>query len=140
MRKTSIKRINELYRGMEIWFRFPYCVCLKLHIFAAVTLLLSACSNCSEKEKTMVCGVPVKGTAWELAASIANNGDGSFIPECVDVNQNKAYIQGWVNTNDTENEYRKEPYEDGYVPARIVCDIENGKVTHALVYCEILGK
>lgn len=38
----------------------------KLHIIAALTLLLSACSNCSEKDGTFVCGVPVKGTAWEL--------------------------------------------------------------------------
>lgn len=133
MRKTSIKRINELYRGMEIRFRFPYCVCLKLHIFAAVTLLLSACSNCSEKEKTMVCGVPVKGTAWELAASIANNGDGSFIPECVDANKDKAYIKGWLNTNVTTRPYTTEPYDDGFLPAEVVCDIEKGTVTHALV-------
>ena len=112
----------------------------KLHIIAALTLLLSACSNCSEKDGTFVCGVPVKGTAWELAASVADDGDGSFIPESVDVYQDKAYIKGWLNTNNTENEYREEPYDDGYLPAQIVCDIENGKVTHALVYCEILEK
>lgn len=110
----------------------------KLHIIAAITLLLSACSNYSEKDGTLVCGVPVEGTAWELAASVADNGDGSFIPECVNVFQDKAYIKGWLNTNNTENEYREEPYDDGYLPAQIVCGIENGKVTHALVYCEIL--
>lgn len=110
----------------------------KLHIIAAITLLLSACSNYSEKDGTLVCGVPVKGTAWELASSVADYGDGSFIPESVDVYQDKAYIKGWLNTNNTENEYREEPYDDGYLPAQIVCDIEKGKVTQASVYCEIL--
>ena len=28
MRKTSVKRANELYRGMTIRYCYPYCVCL----------------------------------------------------------------------------------------------------------------
>lgn len=112
----------------------------KLHIIAAITLLLSACSNYSEKDGTLVCGVPVKGTIWELAASMADKGNGSFIPECVDANNDKAYIKGWLNTNVTAQPYTTEPYDDGFLPAEVVCDIENGKVTHALLYCEILDK
>lgn len=112
----------------------------KLHIIAAITLLLSACSNYSEKDGTLVCGVPVKGTAWGLAASVADNGDGSFIPECVEVYEEKAYIKGWIDTNGMEEPYRELPYDDGYVPAEIICDVENCTVTHALLYCEILEK
>ena len=110
----------------------------KLNILVAIVAFLSACSNYSEKDATLVCGVPVKGTAWELAASIADNGDGSFIPECVDANKDKAYIKGWLNTNVTAQPYTTEPYDDGFLPAEVVCNIEEGKVKHALLYCEIL--
>lgn len=112
----------------------------KLNILVAIIVILYACSNYSEKDGTDVCGVPVKGTAWELAASIADNGDGSFIPECVDANKDKAYIKGWLNTNVTAQPYTTEPYDDGFLPAEVVCDIEKGTVTHALLYCEILDK
>lgn len=112
----------------------------KLHIIATLTLLLSACSNYSEKDGTDVCGVPVKGTAWELAASVADNGDGSFIPECVEVYEDKAYIRGWLDTNGTTEPYRVAPYDDGLVTAEIWCDLTNGQVTHAAFYCEILAK
>ena len=101
---------------------------------------LSACSNYSEKDGTFVCGVPVKGSAWELAASIADNGDGSFVPECVEAYPEKAYIKGWIDTNGWEKPYRELPYDDGYVPAEVICDVENGSVTHALLYCEILDQ
>ena len=112
----------------------------KLNILVMIIAFLSACSNYSEKDGTCVCGVPVKGTAWELAASVADNGDGSFIPEFVEVYEDKAYIKGWLDTNGTEEPYRELPYDDGYLPAEIVCDVENGSVTHALLYCEILDK
>ena len=112
----------------------------KLNILVTILVILSACSNYSEKDGTDVCGVPVKGTAWELAASVADNGDGSFIPECVEVYEGKAYIKGWIDTNGWEKPYRELPYNDGYVPAEIVCDLANGQVTHAGLYCEILEK
>ena len=99
---------------------------------------LSACSNYSEKDGTLVCGVPVKGTAWELAASVADNGDGSFIPESVEQYADKAYIKGWIDTNGWEKPYRELPYDDGFLPAQIVCDVENGSVTHAWIDCQIL--
>jgi len=104
------------------------------YILFGVILLLSSCRT----EGTRVCGVPVKGTPWELAAAIHDNGDGTFIPECVEVCADKAYINGWLNTNNTENTYRVEPYDDGLVPAQLVCDVRDGKVTHAWVDCEIL--
>ena len=112
----------------------------KINIFVAIIAILSACSNYSEKDGTLVCGVPVKGTAWELAASVADNGDGSFIPECVEVYENKAYIKGYLDTNGWEKPYRELPYDDGLLPAEIWCDLENGQVTHAGLYCEILDK
>ena len=87
-----------------------------------------------------VCGVLVQGTPWEFAAAIADKGDGSFIPESVDVSETKAYIKGWVNTNVTNQPYTTEPYDDGFLPAKIWCDVVDGHVTHALLYCEILDK
>ena len=105
------------------------------YILFGIILLLSSC--CGD-ERGRVCGVKVQGTPWELAASIADNGDGTFVPESVEVYADKAYIKGLVNTNETEEPYRVEPYDDGYVPAQLVCDVENGKVIHAWIDCEIL--
>ena len=107
------------------------------YILFGVIFLLSSCNG---DEGSRVCGVPMQGTPWEFAASIADNGDGSFVPESVEVYAEKAYIKGWLNTNETEEPYRVEPYDDGYVPARLVCDVENGKVKHAWVECEILDQ
>lgn len=106
------------------------------YILFGVILLLSSCSG---DEGSRVCGVKVHGTPWTLAASIADNGDGSFIPEQVEVYAEKAYIKGWLNTNETVEPYRVAPYDDGYIPAQLVCDVENGKVTHAWIDCEIIG-
>lgn len=99
---------------------------------------MSSCTRYSAEDGTLVCGVQVKGTPWELAASINDNGDGTFIPECVQVYKDKAYINGWYNTNATDHPYKSEPYCDGFLPAEICCDIENGHVIHAGIYCEIL--
>lgn len=106
-----------------------------IHILFGIILLLSSCNG---DEGSRVCGVKVQGTPWALAASVADKGDGTFVPESVEVYADKAYIKGWVNTNDTEEPYRVEPYDDGFVPAQLVCDVEKGKVTHAWIDCEIL--
>lgn len=98
---------------------------LKL-FFICLVVLFSRCQSYEE-----ICGVQVKGRAWELAADIAVNGDATFIPENVEVMPSKAYIRGWLNTNLTDTPYRKEPYTDGYVPAEIVCDCEKFRVKHA---------
>lgn len=111
-----------------------------LYIVFGIILCLSSCTRYSAEDGTLVCGVQVKGTPWELAASIADNGDGLFVPECVDANKDKAYIKGWLNTNITAQPYKTEPYDDGFLPAEVVCDIEKGTVTHAFLYCEILDK
>jgi hypothetical protein len=91
-----------------------------------------------ERLNATVCGVPVKGTPWELASTLASQRGGSFVPECVHVDGNKAYIKGWIDTNGTEEPYRELPYDDGYVPAEIVCDLSEGQVTHAGLFCELL--
>ena len=107
-----------------------------LYIFIATALC--ACARYTEQDATRVCGVPVKGTPWELAATVADHGEGGFVPECVEVYEDKAYIKGWIDTNSTNEPYRVAPYDDGYVPAQISCDVKDGQVTHALLYCEIL--
>ena len=101
-------------------------------------LALCACNRTTEQDATRVCGVPVKGTPWELASTLASQREGGFVPECVEVYEDKAYIKGWLDTNGTTEPYRVAPYDDGYVPAQISCDVENGHVTHAVLYCEIL--
>ena len=65
---------------------------------------------------------------------------GSFVPQCVEQYEDKAYIKGYIDTNGWEKPYRELPYDDGFLPAEIICDVENGSVTHALLYCEILDK
>ena len=109
-----------------------------LYIFIATALC--ACARYTEQDATRVCGVPVKGTPWELAATVADHGEGGFVPECVTVYADKAYIKGWLDTNGTTEPYRVAPYDDGLLPAQISCDVENGHVTHAVLYCEILDK
>lgn len=102
------------------------------------SLALCACTRYTEQDATRVCGVPVIGTPWELASTLASQREGGFVPECVEVYEDKAYIKGWLDTNGTNEPYRVAPYDDGYVPAQISCDVENGHVAHAVLYCEIL--
>ena len=71
---------------------------------------------------------------------LASQREGGFVPECVEVYGDKAYIRGWLDTNGTNEPYRVAPYDDGLLPAEIVCDLANGQVTHAAFYCEILDK
>ena len=103
-----------------------------------ITTALCACNRYSEQDATRVCGVPVKGTPWEFASTLASQRGGSFVPECVQIDGNKAYIKGWIDTNGTEEPSRELPYDDGFLPAEVICDVEDGSVTHAHLYCEIL--
>lgn len=112
----------------------------KLFLIIVAITALCACGKYSEQNATRVCGVPVKGTPWELAATVANHGEGGFVPECVTVYGDKAYIKGWIDTNGWEEPYRELPYDDGFLPAEIWCDVVDGHVTHAGLYCEILDR
>ena len=112
----------------------------KLILIIVALTALCACSKYSEQNATRVCGVPVKGTPWELAATVADHGEGGFVPECVEVYGTKAYIKGYIDTNGWDEPYREVPYDDGFVPAQISCDVLDGHVTHALLYSEILDK
>ena len=109
---------------------------LILTALSAIALL--SCTRYTEEDATLVCGVPVKGTPWQLAAAIHDTGDHTFLPEEVHILHAKAYIDGWYNTRKTDHPYTAEPYEDGLLPAQVVCDIEDGEVTHAILYCKIL--
>ena len=107
-------------------------------LIVSLATALCACNRYSEQDATRVCGVPVKGTPWELASTLASQREGGFVPECVEVYGDKAYIRGWIDTNGTNEPYRVAPYDDGLLPAEIVCDLAKGQVTHAAFYCEIL--
>ena len=102
--------------------------------FGIVLLILVAFCGCHRDVKT-ICGVPIKGTPWELAAAISDKGDGSFHVESVEIYEQKAYIRGWLRTAEAS-----EPYDDGLVPAEVVCDLTNGKVTDAFLYSKFLDR
>ena len=87
----------------------------RLIIFLLLSLTLVGCAR-----KATICGVPVQGTPWELAAAIHAHGDGSFAPVTVYEYSTKAYIDGYLM-----------PSEE---PAEIVCDLEKGKVVYASLY------
>lgn len=105
---------------------------MKKFVLLFAVVLLFCC--CQRNSKT-VCGLPVQGTPWELAAAISDKGDGSFHVESVDVYEQKAYIRGWLRTAEAS-----EPYDDGLVPAEVVCDLTNGKVTDAFLYSKFLDR
>lgn len=106
----------------------------QLLILAAVCMLCSGCNHYSEKDGTLVCGVPVKGSPWELAAQIAKSNDVYFIPQNVSVYEKKAYIKGYLNTNKWNTPHREVPYQDGFLPAEIWCELEDGQVIKAKLY------
>ena len=112
----------------------------RLSFILLIVTALCACHRYTEADATRVCGVPVKGTPWELAATVASHGEGGFVPECVEIYGTKAYIKGFIDTNGWDEPYRELPYDDGLLPAQIWCDVVDGHVTHALLYCEILDK
>ena len=100
-----------------------------------VIISLSFC--CCQRNVKTICGVPVKGTPWELAAAIHDRGDGSFWPETVyEVSECKAYIVGeiCVQMQNTPNDTISS--DDGFIPAEIVCDVQNGQVVDAVTYCK----
>ena len=75
---------------------------MKNHLLATaiLVLLISGC----QRQKDTICGVPVQGTLWQLAAAIADKGDGSFIPESVyRVNVDEAIIEGWLIDDESKN-------------------------------------
>lgn len=71
-----------------------------LLIATVFVLLIGGC----QRQKETICGVPVQGTPWQLAAAIADKGDGSFIPESVyRVNVDEAIIEGWLINDESKN-------------------------------------
>lgn len=80
-----------------------------------LSLTLGACAP-----KASVCGVPVQGTPWELAAAVHDHGDGTFAPVTVYEYDTKAYIDGYLMPSEQ--------------PAEIVCDLADGKVVYAALY------
>ena len=98
----------------------------KCVLYLAVVLLFCCCQRNSKS----VCGVPVQGTPWELAAAIADNGDGSIMPECVFIIfDDRAFIEGWGDFNtDTEHQ------------AFIDCTLRDGRVVDATIKTTLAGE
>jgi hypothetical protein len=104
-------------KGPFNWsIRFGHA-CLIVFAFLLISCASSSCPT--------VCGVPVQGSPWQLAASIHDNGDGTFVPQCVDlVTSTKAYISGYLLPDEQ--------------PATLICDLENGQVVCAVLHCETI--
>ena len=86
-------------------------------------IIIIICALCACARKATVCGVPVQGTPWELAAAIHDEGDGTFVPEAVEyIGTTKAIIIGWSL-----------PAEQ---PDTIFCDVVEGKVVAAHLFTE----
>ena len=102
---------------------FNWSIRLAHACLIAFALLLISCASSS---RPTVCGVPVQGSPWQLAVSIHDNGDGTFVPQCVDlVTTTKAYISGYLLPDEH--------------PATLICDLENGQVVCAVLHCETLN-
>ena len=83
--------------------------------------------------------MPVTGSPWALAAAIYETGDGSFVPESVEILPEKAYIHGWYYQPDSI--LSDTSGGDGFLKAVIICDISStNQVTHACLSCAQLDK
>lgn len=102
-----------------------------MHKLITIIFITCGLTACHRAPQEMICGVPVKGTPWELVASVADHGDGSFIPECVSLDlKNKTYVDGWVILG-AEHQY----------PAKMIIEKDStGQATHACVYCPLLDR
>ena len=94
---------------------FNWSIRLAHACLIAFALLLISCASSS---RPTVCGVPVQGSPWQLAASIHDNGNHSFEPTCVDlVTTTKAYISGYLFADSLGNPLPTEQ------PATLICDL-----------------
>jgi len=100
------------------------------HICLIVLAIMFCC--CAPNQRPTVCGVPVQGTPWQLAAAIHDNGDGTFVPTCIDqITSTKAYISGYLLRDSTGALLPDE------LPATLICDLsEKGEVCGAVLHCE----
>ena len=109
---------------------FNWSIRLAHACLIAFALLLISCASSS---RPTVCGVPVQGSPWQLVASIHDNGDGTFVPQCVDlVTTTKAYISGYLLADSLGNPLPTEQ------PATLICDLDNGQVVCAVIHCETI--
>ena len=100
-----------------------------------IIIIVSALCGCARK--AVICGVPYSGcTPWQLAASIHDNGDGTFVPVSVDqITSTKAYISGYLLRDTTGALLPDE------LPATLICDLsEKGEVCSVALDCETLDK
>ena len=129
---------NEKAKIMEITAHknrtFNWC-----NRFGQICLIIVAfwLVGCASSSRPTICGVPVQGSPWQLAASIHDNGDGTFVPQCVDlVTTTKAYISGYL-LPDALTDSLGNPLSPDH-PATLICDLENGKVVCAVLHCETI--
>ena len=107
--------------------RLMFCMAL-----CAVVLLCGGC-----RQRATFGGVVVQGTPWGFAMALDEQGDGSFLPQCVEWSSyNSAVISGWYDTCATLPRDSVPADLDSYAPTRIMCDLHNGRIVHIAVYCD----
>jgi len=126
-----------------------------IYISLTVLCFLTACTSTDQHPSKVVCGIQLHGqTPWQLAAAIHDTGDQTFLPETVSQltfqdGKGKAYIEGYIYTQkllqhpesdyyETIKPFAEDPNDEGILPAQVICDTQDGKVTHAFLYCEPL--
>ena len=116
--------INRTFNLTTRFLRF--CLCL---------VAISLCC-CTSSRRPTICGVPVQGTPWQFAASIHDNGDGTFVPVSVDlVTTTKAYISGYLVPDALLDSLGNPLSADR--PATLICDLTpSGEVCGAAIHCE----
>lgn len=116
-----LQRYKKYFKFATNKGTFNWSIRLAHACLIAFALLLISCASSS---RPTVCGVPVQGSPWQLAASIHDNGDGTFVPQCVDlVTTTKAYISGYLLPDEQ--------------PATLICDLSpKGEVCCAVLECE----
>ena len=96
----------------------------------AVVLLCGAC-----RPRATFGGVAIPESPWSFAAALDEQGDGLFLPESVEKNADKAVIRGWYDTCAARLPHALLS-QDHYVPAKIFCDLHDGRITYITVYCD----
>ncbi len=99
--------------GKKLFLRLVRCS----SFLFLVSVLFAACTPRGEEQ---LCGVPIGGTPWQFIARFAEGNDTTFVPLCVSVSDEVAYVEGVL----------LEPEEKSVV---LVCTLKDGNVVRATI-------
>ena len=99
----------------------------------ALSAVVLLCGGC--RQRATFGGVVIPESPWSFAAALDEQGNGLFLIESVEKNADKAIVNGWYDTCAAPLPHAL-PSQDHYVPAKIFCDLSNGRITYITVYCD----